>query len=57
MICKFKPDYLPWLLNEENIYTEDKKKVICYKLEFKQDDDILNQWHYILDVIIYPMKK
>lgn len=55
MICEYKPDYLPWLLKEENITTIDNKKVTCYKLEFKGDDDILNQWalhirrHYISD--------
>lgn len=54
MICKFKPKYMP-LLIEEKVKTHNNKKIICYNLKFTKDDAILNDWalhirrHYISD--------
>ena len=54
MICQFTPEYIPFLIKEENIKV-DSKEIICYKLGFVEDDEILNNWalhirrHYISD--------
>lgn len=56
MICQFKPKYIDWLLEEKDIKSPDNHIIKCYKLNFTEDNDILNEWalhirrHYISDI-------
>lgn len=50
-----RPKYIDWLLEEENVILEDEKIINCYKLDYKSDSLILDEWakhirtHYATD--------
>lgn len=50
-----KPSYLTWLIAEENVILDNGEPIVCYKLDYVDDDAILDNWalhirrHYIPD--------
>lgn len=50
-----KPQYLRWLIAEEDVTFSDGIPIACYRLEYNTDEDILKDWalhirkHYIND--------
>lgn len=50
-----KPRYINWIVHEEGTTFEDGVSLECYRLDYKLDPDILNEWakhirrHYISD--------
>lgn len=50
-----KPSYLTWLIAEENVILDNKEPIVCYRLDYVDDDAILDNWalhirrHYISD--------
>ena len=50
-----KPSYLTWLIAEENVILDNGEPIVCYRLDYVDDDVILDNWalhirrHYISD--------
>lgn len=50
-----KPTYLTWLIAEENVILDNGEPIVCYRLDYVDDDAILDNWalhirrHYISD--------
>lgn len=50
-----KPTYLTWLIAEENVILNNGEPIVCYRLDYVDDDAILDNWalhirrHYISD--------
>ena len=39
-----KPLYINWIVKEDGVVFEDQQPLNCYKLSYKIDDDILDDW-------------
>lgn len=39
-----KPLYINWIVKEDGVVFEDQQPLNCYKLSYKIDDDILDNW-------------
>lgn len=50
-----RPSYLTWLIEEKGVILDNGEPIRCYKLDYSDDDEILNAWavhlrrHYITD--------
>lgn len=50
-----RPSYLTWLIEEKSVVLDNGEPIQCYKLDYSDDDEILNSWavhlrkHYISD--------
>lgn len=50
-----KPSYLTWLVAEENVILDNGEPIVCYRLDYVDNDAILDNWalhirrHYISD--------
>ena len=50
-----RPSYLTWLIEEKGVVLDNGEPIRCYKLEYADDDEILDAWavhirrHYISD--------
>lgn len=52
-----RPSYINWLILEENVTLDNGEPILCYRLDYDEDDDtILDNWalhirrHYISDI-------
>ena len=50
-----RPSYLTWLIEEDGVILDNGELIKCYKLDYSDDEEILNAWaihirrHYISD--------
>lgn len=50
-----QPTYLRWLTEEENVVLDNGEQIKCYKLDYSEDEEVMNAWalhirrHYISD--------
>ncbi len=50
-----RPSYLTWLIEEKGVILDNGEPIRCYRLDYSDDDEILNAWavhlrrHYISD--------
>ena len=53
-----KPQYIDWIVKEAGIVIKDNIPIICYKIDYKEDENILDDWalhirrNYIEDAVL-----